>query len=323
MQIAAAHSNRCVVNLDLHNDSAVSFTLNLTPNFGGPTATARKISIPRSICAFVGDDKVLSDENRPDDRRFGKITLSPFRARTTSPSPGQRRARSMCKGGDWGMDEAMKRIPARAGWKRRFGCHQLANYTIIRNWVGQSTSEDLLRAVRQVRHHALGRILPAQPGRTDPTPTDLDTLSWPTRGRRFVRFRNHPFHHAIWCGRNEGFPPKEKINQRPDETDAQRTGIADAALSAQLHLGPRASIPAVPIIWRPNRRISTNLTRRSRRRPAAVSIPDAGIGPRHDAEGGLGKSINDDWAEHDLAAGRAGLGTGIPVRAEPPATARR
>ncbi|MBU6410801.1 MAG: glycoside hydrolase family 2, partial [Verrucomicrobia bacterium] len=45
------------------------------------------------------------------------------------------------KGGDWGMDEAMKRIP-RARLDAMVRMHQLANYTIIRNWVGQSTSED-------------------------------------------------------------------------------------------------------------------------------------------------------------------------------------
>ena len=45
------------------------------------------------------------------------------------------------KGGDWGMDEAMKRIP-RERLEAQIRMHQLANYNIIRNWVGQSTSED-------------------------------------------------------------------------------------------------------------------------------------------------------------------------------------
>ena len=45
------------------------------------------------------------------------------------------------KGGDWGMDEAMKRIP-RERLEAQIRFHKEANYTIIRNWVGQSTSED-------------------------------------------------------------------------------------------------------------------------------------------------------------------------------------
>ena len=48
----------------------------------------------------------------------------------------------IAKGGDWGMDEAMKRIP-RARLDAMVRMHQIANYTMIRNWVGQSTSDDL------------------------------------------------------------------------------------------------------------------------------------------------------------------------------------
>jgi beta-galactosidase/beta-glucuronidase len=47
----------------------------------------------------------------------------------------------LCKGGNWGMDEAMKRIP----FKRldaQIRMHKIANYTMIRNWVGQSTNDD-------------------------------------------------------------------------------------------------------------------------------------------------------------------------------------
>ena len=50
--------------------------------------------------------------------------------------------RLFIKGGDWGMDEAMKRIP-RERLEAQIRLHQLANYNLIRNWVGQSTSEDL------------------------------------------------------------------------------------------------------------------------------------------------------------------------------------
>ena len=45
------------------------------------------------------------------------------------------------RGGDWGLDEAMKRIP-RERLDAQIRMHQLANLNLIRNWVGQSTSED-------------------------------------------------------------------------------------------------------------------------------------------------------------------------------------
>ncbi|MFP5203977.1 MAG: glycoside hydrolase family 2 protein, partial [Acidobacteriota bacterium] len=45
------------------------------------------------------------------------------------------------RGGDWGLDEAMKRIP-RARLETDLRLHRLANLNMIRNWVGQSTSQD-------------------------------------------------------------------------------------------------------------------------------------------------------------------------------------
>jgi len=63
--------------------------------------------------------------------------------------------RVFCKGGDWGMDEAMKRIP-RERLEAEIRMHQIANYTMIRNWVGQSTSEDFYELCDKYRHPALG-----------------------------------------------------------------------------------------------------------------------------------------------------------------------
>ena len=45
------------------------------------------------------------------------------------------------RGGDWGLDEALKRIP-RERLEAQIRMHQLANMNLIRNWVGQSTGED-------------------------------------------------------------------------------------------------------------------------------------------------------------------------------------
>ena len=45
------------------------------------------------------------------------------------------------RGGDWGLDEGLKRIP-RDRLEAEIRLHKLANLNLIRNWVGQSTSED-------------------------------------------------------------------------------------------------------------------------------------------------------------------------------------
>ena len=75
-----------------------------------------------------------------------------------------------CKGGDWGMDEAMKRIgPKRLDAQVRM--HQ-ARQLHHDPQLGRTEHErKLLRPVRQVRHSGLGRVLPAQPLRTVPTLT--------------------------------------------------------------------------------------------------------------------------------------------------------
>ncbi len=72
--------------------------------------------------------------------------------------------RVFAKGGNWGMDEMLKRIP-RQRLEAQVKLHKYANYTILRNWVGQSTTEDLYRPVRPVRDHGVGRVLPGQPGK--------------------------------------------------------------------------------------------------------------------------------------------------------------
>ncbi len=49
--------------------------------------------------------------------------------------------RVFIRGGDWGLDEGLKRIP-RERLEAQIRMHQLANLNMIRNWVGQSTSQE-------------------------------------------------------------------------------------------------------------------------------------------------------------------------------------
>jgi protoporphyrinogen oxidase len=56
------------------------------------------------------------------------------------------------------MDEAMKRIP-RQRLEAQIRFHKEANYTMIRNWVGQSTSEDFYDLEHFIgAHEALERF---------------------------------------------------------------------------------------------------------------------------------------------------------------------
>ena len=83
------------------------------------------------------------DGTESDSREVGfgirKITYSvPDSENLTISVNG---VRVFVRGGNWGLDEAMKRNP-RERLEAQIRLHQLANMNMIRNWVGQSTSED-------------------------------------------------------------------------------------------------------------------------------------------------------------------------------------
>ncbi len=113
--------------------------------------------------------------------------------------------RVFAKGGNWGMDEVLKRIPRRR-LEAEIKLHKLAHYTILRNWVGQSTTEDLYDLCDRYGIMIWDEFFQANPA------NGLDALDAPLYlsnvRDKVLRFRNHPSI-VIWCGRNEGAPPPE------------------------------------------------------------------------------------------------------------------
>ena len=105
-----------------------------------------------------------------------------------------------CKGGDWGMDEAMKRNP-RTRLEAQIRMHQLANYNMIRNWGGQSTSDDFYDLCDKYGLLLWDEFFQSNPS-AGPDPTDVDTYVANVRDK-ILRFRNHPSV-AVWCARSEG-----------------------------------------------------------------------------------------------------------------------
>ena len=110
----------------------------------------------------------------------------------------------MARGGDWGLDEAMKRVPLER-LDAQFHLHALANLNIIRNWVGQSTNPDFYDMADKYGILLWDEFF--QPNPSDgPNPTDIRTYLANVKDK-VLRFRNHPAI-AVWCARNEGYPPK-------------------------------------------------------------------------------------------------------------------
>jgi beta-mannosidase len=203
--------------------------------------------------------------------------------------------RILCKGGNWGLDEAMKRNP-RGRLEAQIRMHQLANYTIIRNWVGQSTSEDFYELCDQYGLLLWDEFF--QPNPSDgPDPTDLDTYVANVR-EKILRFRNHPSI-AVWCARNEGYPPK----QIDDALRKLMAELEPARLYQASSTAGRGVFSNGPYYWRPPREFySFGENDIFKTETGSVSIPTLesihGMMPEKDWE-----VINNDWAEHDLARG--------------------
>ena len=201
--------------------------------------------------------------------------------------------RVMARGGNWGLDEAMKRVP-RERLDAQFHMHALANLNIIRNWVGQSTNPEFYEMADKYGILLWDEFF--QPNPSDgPDPTDIDTYLANVHDK-ILRFRNHPAI-AVWCARNEGYPPKalddmlKAMMVKLDPTRLYQSNSADG----------RGVSSHGPYYWRAPR-FFYELHESFKTETGSVSVPTIesiqGMMPQKDWE-----TINDDWAQHDMAAG--------------------
>ena len=201
--------------------------------------------------------------------------------------------RVFIRGGDWGLDEAMKRIP-RERLEAMIRMHQIANMNLIRNWVGQSTGEDFYELCDKYGILLWDEFF--QPNPSDgPNPTDLPTYLANVRDK-ILRFRNHPSI-AVWCARNEGYPPKnidDPLRKMMAELEPTRLYQPSSTDGRGVH-------SAGPYYWRPPQDYYV-YEEAFKTEVGTVSVPTIesvqGMMPQKDWE-----TINDDWAEHDLAKG--------------------
>ncbi len=201
------------------------------------------------------------------------------------------------RGGDWGLDEAMKRIPhERLSTEIRL--HKAANLNLIRNWVGQSTDEDFYELCDRYGLLVWDEFF--QPNPNDgPDPTDIATYIANVRDK-VLRYRNHPSI-ILWCARNEGDPP-------PEIDAALRKVLAE--LEPTRHYQPssadRAGVRSHgPYYWRTPREFYIVTDDYFKTETGSVSVPTLesihGMMPKKDWE-----TIDDDWAAHDFAKGNSG-----------------
>jgi len=108
------------------------------------------------------------------------------------------------RGGNWGFPEFLLRYRARE-YDIAVRHHRQMNFTMIRNWVGQTGDEEFYEACD--RH---GIVVWQDFWLANPWdgPEPEDNARFLDNARDVVlRLRNHPSV-GLYCGRNEGFPPK-------------------------------------------------------------------------------------------------------------------
>jgi len=200
------------------------------------------------------------------------------------------------RGGDWGLDEGLKRIP-RERLDAEIRMHRLANLNMIRNWVGQSTGEDFYELCDKYGMMVWDEFFQPNPG-DGPDPDDIPTYIANVRDK-VLRFRNHPSI-VLWCGRNEGYPPPEidadlrKLLAEIEPTRRYQPSSTDGA-------GVRSH---GPYSWRAPRDFYTVTDDYFKTETGSVSVPTLesihGMMPQKDWN-----TINNDWAIHDFTKGNS------------------
>ena len=110
--------------------------------------------------------------------------------------------RIAARGGNWGMDDARKRVSVQH-LEPYFRLHRDANVNIIRNWVGQSTESSFFDLADKYGLMVWNDFWEST---QDYNAEAEDPALFLANARdTILRFRNHPSI-VLWCGRNEGVP---------------------------------------------------------------------------------------------------------------------
>jgi hypothetical protein len=114
-----------------------------------------------------------------------------------------------CKGGNWGMDDGMKRV-SRERLEPYFKLHREANFNMIRNWTGESTEEIFFELCDEYGMLVWNDFWLSTEGYN--LNVNDNALFMANVTDVIKRFRNHASI-AIWCPRNEGYAPVQLESQ--------------------------------------------------------------------------------------------------------------
>lgn len=128
-------------------------------------------------------------------RRIGKDATSPYLVLRCNG------VRIFCRGGNWGMDDGMKRV-SRERLEPAFRLHREEGFNMVRNWTGESTEEIFYTLCDEYGMLVWNDFWISTEG-SNLNVNDEDLFIENAR-QTVKRFRNHPSI-AVWCPRNEGY----------------------------------------------------------------------------------------------------------------------
>lgn len=206
--------------------------------------------------------------------------------------------RVFMKGGNWGIEEALKRIDYDR-LETQVKLHRDLNFNMIRNWGGQSQSDEIFELCDKygmLFWSEFWQFNDANPVWTGNYMANVaDTV---------LRYRNHPSL-VIWCARNEATPPKylddivryELIKLDPNRHYQPNSG----GLFGYNSGGPYDWVP--PLVYsRYFEAPNYNKRETFKTEIGSFSVPTIesiqGMFPKSEWDG-----ITDSWAEHNFCAG--------------------
>ena len=161
--------------------------------------------------------KVLFDyrQRKMTDKEYGQTVIPVFKEgaeELITPIPDSNNphlvvivngVKIFCKGGNWGMDDAMKRCD-REHLEPYFRLHKDMNFTMVRNWTGEST-EEVFYELCDEYGMLVWNDFSMSTGDYNLEPIDAE-LFMANATEIVRRYRNHPSI-AVWGPRNEGYAP--------------------------------------------------------------------------------------------------------------------
>ncbi|MDF7801037.1 glycoside hydrolase family 2 TIM barrel-domain containing protein [Pontiellaceae bacterium B1224] len=145
--------------------------------------------------------------------------------------------RILIRGGNWGLPEAMMRCDL-AGFDLRIQLHREANLNMIRNWIGMTNREEFYDACDRYGMLIFDDFWLANPA-DGPEPLDQD-MFMENAEDKIKWVRKHPSV-ALYCGRNEGNPPKEldaAMRAATEALDGSRHYVPNSARGTLTGFGP-------------------------------------------------------------------------------------